>query len=138
VDFTKYLVETRTYFRYGRFWRAPILALRVRGKWGEKLPLDEEFHIGGQNTLRGYEENQFRGSRTVLGTLEFRVPLTRDFLAYLFLDAGRVWEDPEMKEYKFGFGFGLRMSTPLGIIRLDYGIGEEGKPRIYFGMGDVF
>ncbi len=138
VDFTKYKVELRTYFRYKKIWTNPVIALRLRGYQGEDLPFDEEFYIGGQETLRGYEQNQFRGSKALLGTVEFRIPINRNFLAYLFIDSAKVWGNLGTENYKSGFGMGVRMNLPLGVIRLDYGVNEEGKPRVYFGMGDVF
>ncbi len=138
VDFTKFSTELRAYLRQGNFWRLPILALRIRYRWGEDLPLDEEFYVGGQDTLRGYEQNEFRSSRVLLGSMEFRMPLTENSLAYLFADAGKIWDSSSMDEYKVGYGFGLKFNLPIGIIRLDYGIGENEEPQIYFGMGDVF
>lgn len=138
VDFTKYLLDLRKYFRSGKFWRSPILALRLRGKWGNNLPFDEEFYTGGQDTLRGYRQNEFKSPRVLLGTVELRIPLTQEVLSYIFFDGADIQYTSTKQKYKTGFGFGMRMSTPIGIIRLDYGIGEQGRPRIYFGMGDVF
>lgn len=135
ADFIKYSAEVRSYFRYGKLWTLPILASRLRGKWGSNLSVDEQFHIGGQDTLRGYEFNEFRGSQALLGTVELRFPLTRNILSYLFVDAGKT---SLMEEYKVGYGFGFKMNSPLGIIRLDYGISEKGESHFYFGMGDVF
>jgi len=135
VDFTKYSAELKSYFRYGKLWTMPILALRLRGKWGTNLPVDEEFYIGGQDTLRGYRFGEFRGSQALLGTAELRLPVTQNLLTYLFIDAGKT---DSLEEYKIGYGFGVKINSPLGPIRLDYGIGEEGQPRFYFGMGDVF
>lgn len=138
VNFMKYSTEIRSYFRQGNFWRLPILALRARYRWGDNLPVDEQFYIGGQNTLRGYEQNEFTGSRALLGTLEFRVPVSANSLAYLFSDVGKVWGSSSTEEYKVGYGFGLKLDLPIGVVRIDYGIGEEGSPQIYFGMGDLF
>jgi len=136
VDFTKYYAEVRSYYRYGKFWKLPSLALRLRGRWGDNLPLDEEFYIGGQDTLRGYEINEFRGSKVLLGTVEVRIPVSNNFLSYLFVDAGRI-QNTNIEE-KIGYGFGIRLNTPIGVLRFDYGISEEGEPHFYFGMGDVF
>ena len=138
VNFTKYFLDLRKYSRSGKFWRAPILALRLRGKWGENLPFDEEFYTGGQDTLRGYRQNEFKSPRVLLGTVELRVPLTQGLLSYIFFDTADIQYSFTHQDYKNGFGFGMRITSPVGIIRLDYGIGESGEPRIYFGMGDVF
>ena len=137
VNFTKYGAETRLYLRRGEFWKSPILALRLRGKLGDNLPYYEEFYIGGQNTLRGYRENEFRGTRALLGTLELRIPLQRGMVGYLFVDTGKAWDKSSIGELKTGYGFGIQIASPIGVLRFDYGITEEGK-RFYFGMGEIF
>ncbi|NQS90285.1 outer membrane protein assembly factor BamA [Patescibacteria group bacterium] len=137
VDFTKYGVETRIYLRRGEFWKSPILALRLRGKWGDNLPYYEEFYVGGQNSLRGYQENEFVGTRVLLGTLELRIPVQEGIVGYLFVDVGKIWQRNSMEEFKVGYGFGVQINSPIGILRFDYGIAKEEK-KFYFGMGEIF
>lgn len=137
-DFTKYQGETRSYLRKGNFWKLPVLALRLQGGWGRNLPSEKKFKIGGQDTLRGYKDNEFEGDRKILGSLEIRFPLSKGFTAVLFVDSGNVWgKDSPPERFRTGWGIGLRINTPLGLIRLDYGIGEEGK-EFHFGMGEGF
>jgi len=137
-DFTKYQWEGRSYSRKGNFWKLPVLALRLQTGWGRDLPSEKKFKIGGQETLRGYKLNEFKGERKILGTLEVRFPSTKDFKIVLFVDSGSVWEGCSLPEkFKTGWGIGLRINTPLGLMRLDYGIGEEGN-EFYFGMGEGF
>jgi len=137
-DFTRYQWETRSYSRKGDFWRLPILALRLRAGWGRDLPSEKKFKIGGQDTLRGYTLNEFEGDREILGTLEMRFPSTKDFRIVLFVDSGSVWEESSLPEkFKTGWGIGLRINTPLGLMRLDYGIREKGN-EFHFGMGEGF
>lgn len=105
---------------------------------GEDLPFYEQFYLGGLETLRGYEENEFRGDKVVLGSLELRVPLAKELLGSLFVDAGKAWsEDLPMEDFKVGWGFGIRFKTPIGLIRLNYGVGKK-EGRFYFGMGEAF
>ncbi len=138
LDFTKYKAEWRGYLRKGDFWKSPILAYRLRGRLGENLPSYEEFYIGGMETLRGYEENEFRGDKVALASLELRVPFSKELLGSLFVDAGRAWsEDSLMEDFKVGWGFGIRFKTPIGLIRLNYGVGEK-EGRFYFGMDEGF
>ncbi|MFQ6065719.1 MAG: outer membrane protein assembly factor BamA [bacterium] len=139
LDFIKYKAEWRGYLRKGEFWRSPILAYRLGGRLGEDLPFYEQFYLGGLETLRGYKENEFRGDKAVLGSLELRVPLTKELLGSLFVDAGKAWgEDSSMEDFKVGWGFGIRLKTPIGLIRLNYGVGEKEEGRFYFGMGEGF
>jgi len=134
--FTKYRGEWRGYLRKSSFWKYPIIACRLRVKSGENLPVYEKFHIGGMETLRGYKENEFIGEKLILGNLEIRLPLDKNFLTYLFIDTGQIWNE-DSSIYKLGWGFGMRIKTIIGFIRLDYGIGEE-EGQLYFGMGEGF
>jgi len=38
----------------------------------------------------------------------------------------------------YGYGLGLRIQSPLGPIRIDYGITGNGESRINFGIGERF
>jgi outer membrane protein insertion porin family len=134
--FIKYKGEWRGYLRKSTFWKYPIIAYRLRIKSGKNMPVYEKFHIGGMETLRGYKENEFTGEELILGNLELRLPLDKDFLASLFIDIGQI-RDEDSYVSKLGWGFGIRIKTIIGFIRLDYGIGEEGG-QLYFGMGEGF
>jgi outer membrane protein insertion porin family len=92
----------------------------------EDVPFHEELVLGGARSLRGYREEQFRGTRTALGTVEYRFLLTRRSRALAFVDAGYYYRGGSnyAKGVKLGYGIGLRAETRLGIIALDYGLGE--------------
>ncbi len=38
----------------------------------------------------------------------------------------------------FGYGIGVRIQSPLGPIRVDYGLNDRGENRIHFGIGERF
>ena len=136
LNFTKYRGEWRGYLRKSSFWKYPIIAFRLRAKLGENLPVYEKFHIGGMETLRGYRESEFIGGKLILGNFELRLPLDKNFLAYLFVDAGQIQNEDSFIN-KVGWGFGIRIKSIIGFVRLDYGIGDEGG-QLYFGMGEGF
>jgi len=139
IKFVSYGAEWRGYFRKGSFWKFPILACRLQGKLGEDLPYTEKFGMGGQRSLRGYKYDEFEGDKLLLGNLELRFPLGKDFTALLFVDSGRMWsEDSGTRFFKTGWGFGVKIKSPLGPIRMDYGIGENKKGKFYFGIGEGF
>jgi outer membrane protein insertion porin family len=115
------------------------------------LPPYEAFSLGGTNSVRGYEEGDLGSGRSyVLATAEYRFPLFTSFLGgALFLDFGSdlgsgssVLGDPAGIRGKdgtgFGYGAGLRVQTPLGNLRLDYGFNDDGDSRIHFGFGERF
>lgn len=114
------------------------------------LPPYEAFSLGGTNSVRGYDEGELGSGRSyVQATAEYRFPLFTSFLGgALFLDYGsdigsgdNVPGEPAIVRDKpgdgFGYGAGLRVQTPLGALRLDYGIGDDGG-RIHFGIGERF
>ncbi|MEM9090544.1 MAG: BamA/TamA family outer membrane protein [Cyanobacteria bacterium P01_F01_bin.53] len=114
------------------------------------LPPYEAFSIGGGNSVRGFEEGAVGAGRSfLLGTVEYRFPLFSEFLnGALFADYGTdlgsgdaVPGDPAGVRGKpgngFGYGAGVRVQTPLGALRLDYGLSDEGS-RFHFGFGERF
>ena len=61
------------------------------------------------------------------------------FQLLFFADAG--WASSlgsDITSGKVGKGFGLRINSPLGPIRLDFGIDELGDMRTHFNIGHVF
>ncbi|MGA7935972.1 MAG: ShlB/FhaC/HecB family hemolysin secretion/activation protein [Kovacikia sp.] len=89
----------------------------------------ERFSLGGINTVRGYRENQLVADNGVLGSLEFRIPLTYDpkiLQIVPFFDLGSGWnsrgDDPDPKTIaSLGLGVRWQIGTDL-TLRLDYGI----------------
>ena len=139
LNFTKYKAELREYWRKDEFWMSPILALRLRGRLGERLPAYEKFYVGGQQTLRGYDLNEFNGNKMLLGTLELRLPLSKNMMGVIFVDGAQIWdEDSGMPDCRTGWGLGMRIITPIGPLQLDWGIKETGEGKFYFGIGEAF
>ncbi len=110
--------------------RRQVLALTVRGaalaSSDSEVPLHQQLVLGGAGSLRGYREDQFHGTTTALGSLEYRFILGRYSRVAAFLDIGhysREGSNP-VSETKLGYGVGLRGETRLGIIAVDYGLGE--------------
>lgn len=114
------------------------------------LPPYEAFSLGGGNSVRGFEEGAVGAGRSfLLGTAEYRFPLFSEFLnGTLFADYGTdlgtgdsVPGNPAGVRGKpgsgFGYGAGVRVQTPLGALRLDYGLSDEGS-RFHFGFGERF
>ena len=125
------------------------LAMRLTaGSALGKLPFAEQFFLGGIDTLRGYKEDRYWGNYMMAGTLELRQPLARQFKGVLFVDVGNTWGGDYRTVNLSGFaqgafqphigaGFGVRIGTPIGPIRLDLGFGQEGA-RGHVGIGRSF
>lgn len=129
-------VEDQRYFKAGH---AQVWALRGQYGWGSgHLSEFSRYKVGGQDSLRGYRDDQFRGERMFLATLEYRFPIVSKVQGALFTDWGGAWDDglwPD--EVKGSVGIGMSLTTPMGPIRLDYGRGSDGG-RIHFSVGGTF
>lgn len=140
-DFLKFTAEGRAYRKVGH---AQVLAFRARLGWAfGDVPYSALFTAGGADTLRGYEDDQFRGRKSYNATLEYRFPLVRKVSGVVFTDVGGAWDAPNVfwysddKKFNASVGAGLRVSTPIGPIRLDYGVGSDGG-KFHFSFGGQF
>ena len=114
------------------------------------LPPYEAFSLGGTDSVRGYDAGDLGSGRSfVQATAEYRFPLFSIVGGALFLDFGsdlgtsdNVPGSPADARDKpgtgFGYGLGVRVQSPLGQIRVDYGINDDGDGRIHFGIGERF
>ncbi|BAY08929.1 BamA/TamA family outer membrane protein [Calothrix sp. NIES-2098] len=110
------------------------------------LPPYEAFTLGGSNSVRGYEEGTLTSSRSyVQASVEYRFPVFSVVSGALFFDFGsdlgtstRAAEILNKNGTGYGYGLGVRVQSPLGPIRIDYGLNDDGDSRINFGIGERF
>ncbi|MBD2730312.1 BamA/TamA family outer membrane protein [Nostoc sp. FACHB-892] len=110
------------------------------------LPPYEAFTIGGSNSVRGYEEGALASGRSyVQASVEYRFPVFSVVSGALFFDIGsdlgtstQAAEVLNKNGSGYGYGLGVRVQSPLGPIRIDYGINDDGDSRINFGIGERF
>lgn len=114
------------------------------------LPPYEAFSLGGSNSVRGYGEGELGSGRSfVTATAEYRFPIFSVVGGALFVDFGsdlgtadNVPGEPAILLDKpgtgVGYGVGVRVNSPLGPLRLDYGLNSDGDSRIQFGIGEKF
>jgi outer membrane protein insertion porin family len=96
---------------------------------GTDIPYSQWFFMGGARSLRGYREKQFRSTTLGWWNLEYRLLPERRSRIFAFFDAGFYKTNPGSEgdwEKKTGYGLGFRVNSRLGIIGMDYGIGEDG------------
>lgn len=123
------------------------LAFNIQGGtvFGD-LPPYEAFTLGGSNSVRGYEEGTLGSGRSyVQASVEYRFPVFSVISGALFFDVGsdlgtstKAAEVLNKSGTGYGYGLGVRVQSPLGPIRIDYGISDDGDSRINFGIGERF
>jgi outer membrane protein insertion porin family len=122
----------------------------------EVVPLSERFFAGGSNTLRGFATDTVGGVKLsgfyaggeslLLLNNEWTFPIWRALRGEVFLDAGNVYPtvgDFDPTDLRSSAGLGLRLDTPIGPIRVEYGWKLDRKPdesagELVFGIGVLF
>ncbi len=149
--FLRILLDWRRYVPKGR---NTVLASRVLfGTALGSAPVFENFFVGGAETLRGYSIDRFVGRHMFVVNAEWRVRLRKELQGVLFLDMGDAFGGPNSIDLrlgragqgaprsrikpKVGYGVGIRILTPFAPLRLDFGLGEEGR-KTHFSVGAAF
>jgi len=125
-----------------------IYAVRLKAGFSTgNTPYLDQFMVGGSETLRGFQTDQFVGAYQILLNQEIRIPLRKEIGVVGFVDIGDAWGgrfvdqglSKSSMDLNIGYGLGLRVESPIGPLRFDYGFSEE-KPggQFTFGMGTTF
>jgi len=148
------------------FGEKNIMAYRAAwGTTGSGTPEALRFSIGGAESVRGYDYSAFDGFDKFHATIENRTKINDTLQLVAFFDIGNAWQkdsrDPitgkkiykpnrkdahDFKDLKKGYGVGVRLNTPIGPLRFDYGWpmdpekkGEKkDKGKFYFSFGQSF
>jgi hemolysin activation/secretion protein len=107
-----------------------LFIARVGGQFtADSLLSLEKFSLGGVSTVRGYEENQLVTDSGVLGTLELRIPVTKNpntLQLNPFIEFGTGWNNDEPNPEKSTIAsVGLGMDWAIGgglLFNADYGL----------------
>lgn len=135
---------------YLKLHRSIVLAqkLNIESIQG-RAPFWDLSIIGGEDGLRGYHLDRFRGDQSVFNLLELRTWLFsvwNDEIrvgSQVFWDTGRVFSaydsDKVFDNWKHSYGGGVIFSafSPDLLFRMDIGLSDE-TYRIHFGAGYVF
>ncbi len=99
------------------------------------IPISERFFAGGASSLRGFDtdfagpldpvtNNPVGGNALIIANLEMRVPLVHAVRLAGFYDTGNVFRelsDVSLTGFSHTVGIGIRLKTPFGPLRADYG-----------------
>lgn len=118
--------------------------------YASTLWTNELFRIGGNQLLRGFDEESILASHFHVATFEFRYLLGRNAFFNVFGDVGyverRVSDAPMRVNRPIGFGAGLAFETGAGIFEVNYALGrlnadnpfELRKGRVHLGYVSYF
>ena len=155
VNNRKLLLQQYVFVPLGRL----VLASRAQLGFAygqDPLSFSDRFRAGGATSVRGYSEESLGpigtdglplgGDRLVILNQEARFHLFGWVNGVLFADAGNILaKGADWSGLKFGYGFGLRFDTPVGLLRGDVGFPgsdlaptQTRKVRFHFGFGHIF
>lgn len=135
---------------FQQLFQKQVAAFGIHGRElrGDNVELSDLYFLGGTNSLRGYREKQFQGSRILWSNLEYRLLLSRRSFAFLFFDSGYFLRNeekqnniPENSSFKIGYGFGLNIETGLGVLGVSFALAKGdsfGEGKIHFGIVNEF
>lgn len=127
-----------------------VIMIGVHGKQisSSQLELSDLFQFGGTTTLRGYRENQFFASQIAYINSEYRFLTGRASSLFGFVDGGYFARPADalkgitrQEKSLYGFGIGARIETGLGILNVNYALGEGdsfSNGKIHVGIMNEF
>ncbi|MCM2264978.1 MAG: outer membrane protein assembly factor BamA [Desulfuromonadales bacterium] len=154
--FNKYILD------YRHFWPAFLgTVVSAHGQvgyvqdWGDEVPIDERFYLGGINTIRGFDSREVGprdengdytgGDMEAYANFEWIFPLAKDMgiKGVTFFDVGNAWDTDYMSDWRYSVGAGIRWLSPLGPLRLEWGYNLdpeewEDNARLDFMIGRFF
>ena len=99
---------------------------------GSKFFENEYYRIGGNDILRGFDEESISGEFFSVITIEYRLLLSRNSFLSTFIDYGfrqnkydisNTWDQP------YGAGAGFSLETASGIFGINVAVGsQKGNP----------
>ncbi len=124
-------------FHLGKLGITPM----VRLGWGEDLPLQEQFPLGGSLGFPGLATEQLRGDREVFAGLGASHPIRGPLRWEILVAAGRSADGGELfadTDWVGGVRGGLAIDTPIGDVQAAYGITTTGIDNVYVRLGRWF
>lgn len=109
---------------------------------------NEVYRIGGNQLLRGFDEESLLATGYAVMTLEPRFLLNETSFLFAFWDGAYRQNRTVgnlLSDWPMGFGVGLSLQTPAGMVRLSYALGRQlANPfdfraaKIHFGYINYF
>jgi hypothetical protein len=112
---------------------------RVRLGWGDDLPIQLAFPLGGEAGFPGLHLGERRGNREAMLGLMFAAPVKGPLLARLELAGGRTANEGPLlgdEGWVGGVRAGFGADTPVGEVRFEYGYSTEDRGAVFVRLGE--
>jgi outer membrane protein assembly factor BamA len=130
---------------YVSFFPRQVLALGADAAllFADGYDRSDLFFFGGARSLRGYDEDRFRGHIVGRALAEYRYLLGRRSYAYGFLDVGYARRPAlpgtpvALDGWHPGFGIGIQFDSALGLVDASYALNDDDGPtggRVHVGL----
>lgn len=129
--------ELATSITAGRFTFVP----HARVGWGEFLPLQQQFPLGGSDGFPGMAVEEIRGDRELFAALQTAFAVHPPFSIRLLLAAGRSADGGPLfwsEDWLAGARVGLGLDTPIGPVQFEYGVASNGRDHLFVRIGRWF
>ncbi len=140
----------RARFDVSKNWRLAgqmDITAELRGGWGNRLPIQETFALGGDDGFAGFRIGELRGTQEAFGSILIRKRLNSLFHIRVDVMSGEVSNGYGVLQRIAGttagelFGgvrAGLEAATPVGPIRVEEGVSNTGQRAILIRVGRWF
>lgn len=109
---------------------------------------NEQFRIGGNQLLRGFDEESIFATNYAVGTLEYRYLIGQNSYFFVFGDLAYVQNKTNENDFvnrPIGIGAGMTFETKAGIFGVSYALGklenmafEFRTAKVHFGFVSLF
>lgn len=135
--------------------RRGVVAVHASGGWrftstDKDLFINEQFQIGGNKLLRGFDEASIFTPFYALGTVEYRLLLSENsYFSAPFVDVAYIdrslGNSESVQEIAIGIGAGLVFETKVGLFNFSIATGRNddqgfdfSRPKAHFGFSSLF
>jgi hypothetical protein len=112
---------------------------RVMVGWGDDLPIQLAFPLGGDDGFPGLHLGERRGDREAMLGLMFATPLKGPLLARVEFAGGRTASGGSVfgdNGWVGGIRAGIGADTPVGPLRFEYGYSTVNRGAVFVRLGD--
>jgi outer membrane protein assembly factor BamA len=133
-------VQFQIGIEYEKYWKIKKrstfkTAVNAKSFISKNIFENEMYRIGGNRSIRGFDEESIFTPYYSIFTAEYRFLLSKNSYFYTFFDLAIV-EDSRCRGQKldtpFGFGTGVSLETKIGVFGISYALGKQLNNKIEF------